>query len=276
MIGRDWPWSQAAQAIHAPLVTSAVPGADSAVTPGCHHACHLGRICDTRKGADWRGRAAMSDDRPGVGTADDQRARSPRLEPVRSGKSDAAARARTSFPRTQPAAAVEALGGRRSHAGRVLPARSSRPRSARSPTRCSRYRPSVTPRRGAGRQRDGHPGAGQPVAALGRGRSHAGRVAGHGRALCSEYPYMPSRPAAHRGPGLAAADDSAYRGQRITLEQHREILVQAAGSHCCSAAWSTTPATGQRPRPPARRAVARRGGRPSRRSRPGRTRSAPG
>ena len=44
--------------------------------------------------------------------------------------------------------------------------------------------------------------------------------------LCSEYPFMPSRPAAHRGPRLAAPDHHSH-GQRLTLKQHREILVQA-------------------------------------------------
>jgi hypothetical protein len=45
---------------------------------------------------------------------------------------------------------------------------------------------------------------------------------------------------------------TALQGQRITLRQHREILVLADGWPCSWDASSTTPATGRLRKPPAR------------------------
>ena len=64
-------------------------------------------------------------------------------------------------------------------------------------------------------------------------------------------PVHAQRPASDRGPSLAAADDR-LRGQRLTLPSTEKSWSRPAGSRCCSAASSTTPATGRPRRPPAR------------------------
>ena len=93
--------------------------------------------------------------------------------------------------------------------------------------------------------------------------------------LCSEYPFMPADQLLTEGRAWLRRI-TQFQGQRLTLKQHREILVQAGWVRCCSPASSTTPATGRPPRPPARPRCRWAPRRTTRRSRAGRRRSGPG
>ena len=71
-----------------------------------------------------------------------------------------------SCPTTQPAAAVEALGVRRGHAGRVLPAGHRGDVRHRHHAMFPEFGRRDADADDPGRQRNGHPRAGQPLAAL--------------------------------------------------------------------------------------------------------------
>ena len=49
--------------------------------------------------------------------------------------------------------------------------------------------------------------------------------------LCSEYPFMPADQLLIEGRSWLRRI-TQLQGQRLTLKQHREILVLAAGSRC--------------------------------------------
>ncbi len=224
-----------------------------------------------------KGRAAMADDRPAWARrmANERKARGwSQAEAVRAMRAHAPERA---------ARAIRACCGSGSAGSparsrrRSSTSRSSRRRSARSRTRCSRCP--------AARRRSRRPGhdagwtrwswsAGLQRSDLDEATLDGLRIMAD--RLCSEYPFMPARPAPDRRPGLAPPDHCASgpaaHPEAAPGDPGPGGLGRAAGRR----ASSTTPATGKPRRPPARPRC-RWAPRPTTpRSRPGRTRCAPG
>jgi tetratricopeptide (TPR) repeat protein len=211
-----------------PLVTGTVPGGANYVTPPCHRACHLAPICDTRKKATSKEAVPMNQDRPAWARrmASERKVRGwSQAEAVR------ALRANAAEHEHLPDDSSLLRQWKRWEAGTTTPNDFYQPIIAKTFGTVTHAMFPVPPRRDANAEILAESGLDtvELVARLQRSDMddatlNAVRIMAD--SLCCEYASTPADQLLVQGRSWLRRI-TQYSGQRLTLKQHTELLVQA-------------------------------------------------